>query len=166
MREPTHQTVKLGRGKHASPIEGACVMELASMLAGEDFDDHPSSACPVIGMVLRAYNDGVDDARRQDLYRWAAEVVGTRDRGARRRRLDLCLEHFGMKPPTWRRLVRNSLLRAVGRAALESGRSATDQSHAAFLRLVERLVRIESAACERVRVEVVPLPDEPATSPN
>ena len=75
MRAPTHQTVKLARGKHASPSDGACVMELASMLAGESFDDHPSSVCPVIGMVLRAYNDGVDDERRQDLYRWAAEVV-------------------------------------------------------------------------------------------
>ena len=37
----THQTVKLSRGKHDSPDEGACVMELASMLAGEDFSDHP-----------------------------------------------------------------------------------------------------------------------------
>jgi len=37
----THQTIRLSRGKHSSPEEGACVMELASMLAGEPFSDHP-----------------------------------------------------------------------------------------------------------------------------
>src|SRR5207237_10059017 len=74
----THQTVRLSKGKHSSPEEGACVMELASMLAGEPFSDHPASACPVIGSFLRAYNDSVDDRRRQDMYAYAARVVGSR----------------------------------------------------------------------------------------
>jgi hypothetical protein len=78
MTQVTHQTVKLRRGRHDSPEEGACVMELASMLAGEPFSDHPASVCPVIGSCLRAYNDWIDDDRRQDLYRYAAKVVGTR----------------------------------------------------------------------------------------
>ena len=54
MSDPTHQTVRLSRGKHASPRSGACVMELASMLAGEPFSDRPDCACPVIGAFLRA----------------------------------------------------------------------------------------------------------------
>jgi hypothetical protein len=74
----THQTVKLSRGKHASPEHGACVMELASMLGGEPFSDHPSSVCPVIGVLLRTYNDALDDERRQELYAYAAKVVGSR----------------------------------------------------------------------------------------
>ncbi|HZE03958.1 MAG TPA: hypothetical protein VE127_01970 [Solirubrobacteraceae bacterium] len=74
----THQTVKLARGRHSAPERGACVMELASMLAGGPFTDHPRSACPVIGAFLRAYNDWVDDRRRQDLYAYAAEVVDSR----------------------------------------------------------------------------------------
>ena len=78
----THQTVKLSRGKHDSPDEGACVMELASMLAGEHFSDHPRSVCPVIGLVLRAHNDAIGDERRQDLYAYAAKVVGSRSSGA------------------------------------------------------------------------------------
>jgi hypothetical protein len=53
-------------------------MELASMLAGEPFSDHPASVCPVIGSCLRAYNDWIDDDRRQDLYLYASKVVGTR----------------------------------------------------------------------------------------
>ena len=48
------------------------------MLAGERFGDRPPSVCPVIGAILRAYNDNVDDCRRQDLYRFAADAVDTR----------------------------------------------------------------------------------------
>lgn len=75
---PSHQTVRLTRGKHTSPREGVCVMELASMLAGERFTDRPRCVSPVIGALLRAYNDFVDDRPRQELYRVAAAVVGTR----------------------------------------------------------------------------------------
>ena len=78
MARVTYQTVKLSKGRHSAPEEGACVMELASMLAGEPFSDHPVSVCPVIGSCLRAYNDWIDDDRRQDLYRYASRVVGTR----------------------------------------------------------------------------------------
>jgi hypothetical protein len=78
MTSITHQTIKLGKGKHRSPDEGACVMELASMLSGDPFSDHPASVCPVIGSFLRAYNDSLDDERRQDLYVYASKVVGSR----------------------------------------------------------------------------------------
>jgi hypothetical protein len=53
-------------------------MEMASMLADEPFSDHPPSVCPVIGAFLRVYNDAADDDRRQDLYGYAAKVVGSR----------------------------------------------------------------------------------------
>jgi hypothetical protein len=88
--EPSHQTVRLSKGRHKSPRDGACVMELASMLADEGFSDHPDGACPVIAGFLRGYNDCVDDERRQDLYAYASEVVGSRGGGlvtARRKRL-------------------------------------------------------------------------------
>ncbi len=85
MRDPgagsapvSYQTVTLARGKHSSPERGVCVMELASMLAGEQFTDHPEAVCPVIGAFLRTYNDRVHDRWRQDLYPYAARVVGTR----------------------------------------------------------------------------------------
>jgi hypothetical protein len=73
----SHQTVRIDRGKHAAPEEGACVMELASMLGGEAFSDRPHSVCPVVAGFLRGYNDLVDDDRRQELYRYASEVVGS-----------------------------------------------------------------------------------------
>ena len=67
-------------------------MELASMLAGEPFSDRPQAVCPVIGAYLRSYNDVVDDDRRQDLYRYASEAIGTAGTAAlRRRRAERCL---------------------------------------------------------------------------
>jgi hypothetical protein len=73
-----HQTTRLGPGRHDGPGAVVCVMELASMLAGERFSDRPTSVCPIIGAILRAHNDAIDDDRRGDLYRYAAEAVGTR----------------------------------------------------------------------------------------
>jgi len=78
MQPATHQTVRLSQGKHRGPDHGACVMELASMLAGEPVSDRPRCVDPVIAGFLRTYNDGVDEAHRQELYPLAAEVVGTR----------------------------------------------------------------------------------------
>ena len=74
----SHQTIKLSAGRHRGPEDGACAMELASMLAGEPFGDHPRSVCPVIAGFLRSYNDHIDERRRQDLYAYAAQAVGTR----------------------------------------------------------------------------------------
>lgn len=77
MSTPSFQTLRLARGKHSSPWHGACVMELASLLAGEDFSDRPESVSPVIAAFLRGYNDLLDDRQRQDLIAYAAEAVGT-----------------------------------------------------------------------------------------
>jgi hypothetical protein len=93
MSVATHQTVHLSRGKHFSPSDGACVMELASMLAGETFSDHPRSVCPVIAAFLRVYNDRIGDDLRQDLYGLASLAVGTRACTAvRHRRIRMCTE--------------------------------------------------------------------------
>jgi len=86
----SHQTVRLARGRHDSPSHGVCVMELASMLAGERFTDSPRSVCPVVAAFMRTYNDAVDDTRRQDLYGFAAQSVGTAGDGRAARRRDLC----------------------------------------------------------------------------
>src|SRR3982751_2779784 len=70
--EVTLQTVRLGKGRHNSAPEGACVMELASMLAGEPFSDHPRAVCPVIAGFLRTYNDLLPDGEHDSLYPSAA----------------------------------------------------------------------------------------------
>jgi hypothetical protein len=124
----SHQTVTLARGKHASPRSGACVMEVASMLAGETFSDRPAAVCPIVAAFLRAYNDAIDDRRRQDLYRYASAAVGTRASAAvTRRRAQRCLDE----------------LRALRRWPLGTltGPRALPESPAAMERVASRLGR-------------------------
>src|SRR5437660_4762724 len=105
MSPVSYQTIKLSKGKHSSPDDGACVMELASMLAGEPFTDHPGSVCPVIGSFLRSYNDSVDDKRRQGLYEYASKAVGSRSdartQQARAERLAAWAEEMQRARRTW-----------------------------------------------------------------
>src|SRR5581483_5502713 len=148
----SHQNVRLGPGRHPRPGKVVCVLELASMLAGDRFGDRPVSVCPVIGAILRAYNDNVDDLRRQDLYRFAADAVGTRrDYRVQRHRADAALD--------WalaRHRQRGGTLLAppdpegprdeigyyvVG--ALHGRGLWSDDEHAAMLALLENLIAID-----------------------
>ena len=75
MSPVSYQTIKLSKGKHSSADDGACVMELASMLAGEPFSDRPLSVSPVIASFMRSYNDHAGDERRNGLYAYAARAA-------------------------------------------------------------------------------------------
>ena len=149
----THQTIRLSRGKHSSPEEGACVMELASMLAGEPFSDHPVSACPVIGSFLRVYNDSIDAERRQDLYAYAAKVVGSRGseelQQVRAKRLNAWISD--RKPRRWTRFLFPAFLPALanmpandvlGIRAVHAIRKHDDQTHAEVLALIDELLAL------------------------
>ena len=43
----------LSPGRHRSPRTGACFMELASLLAGEPWSDHPACTHPLLAAVAR-----------------------------------------------------------------------------------------------------------------
>ena len=119
--------------------------------------DHPASVCPVIGSFLRAYNDSVDDHRRQDLYGYAARVVGSqsgiivqRDRAERLAAWALEVQHR-----RWTRLLPLSQLRTVGlrrqRSAQAVGAYAvraiprhSRETHIEVLRLLDELLAIGS----------------------
>jgi hypothetical protein len=169
-RPASHQTVRIAAGGHAAPDEGASVMELASMLAGERFTDHPRSACPVVAAFLRAYNDAVDDARRQDLYGCAADVVGSRDsRATRRARMARCQRELAaLRPPgapwTWRERVARRVLpgrRTALLAELAGALSAADDGHRRALGLVRELVDLHVPAQRPCRVmSGVRVPDD------
>jgi hypothetical protein len=154
MHAANHQTIKLSRGKHASAEEGACVMELASMLASEPFSDHPASVCPVIGAFLRAYNDSICDERRQDLYVYAAKVVGSRKSTtvlrARADRLAAWAQQMRDSRWTWRfvparlrasSVVQRSSIAVMGIYAVRS-LSRTDGAHASALALIDELLEV------------------------
>lgn len=155
MSPVNHQTIKLTKGKHSSPEEGACVMELASMLAGEPFSDHPAAVCPVIGSFLRAYNDSIGDERRQDLYAYASRVVGTRagldvQRERAQRLADWAVN---MQERRWTRFLPLSRLRAlglrrqpsvhaIGTYAVHAIPKHTGRTHQEVLELIDELLAI------------------------
>jgi hypothetical protein len=152
----SHQTVRLEQGRHASPAKGMCVMELASVLAGEPFSDHPRAVSPVIGCLLRTYNDVAGDERRQALIPYAAAVVGTRGEGDdERRRASRCItwaiEHGARLPRRYWRLRRMSRGRrdplgdgaAAARWALATLRRP---EHHAVLELLDELIALGPAS--------------------
>ena len=155
MSSASYQTIKLSKGKHCSPDDGACVMELASMLAGEPFTDHPASVCPVIGSFMRAYNDSVDDRRRQDLYAYASMVVGSRTSAdvqrTRAEFLTAWAQQFRrnrwtrrLLPERMRALTRhrNPSMESVGTHAVHAITKQTEATHAAVLEAIDQLLLI------------------------
>ena len=68
----------LTRGRHRSPRRGACFMEIASLLAGERWSDHPSCTHPLLGRLARQVNDHTTDAGRRALVMLIPSVVGRR----------------------------------------------------------------------------------------
>jgi hypothetical protein len=165
MSPVSYQTIKLSKGKHSSPDDGACVMELASMLAGEPFTDHPASVCPVIGSFLRSYNDAIDERRRQSLYEYASRVVGSRAshriHEARAERLAEWAEEMQRTRRLWfvrspiRALtrLRKPPIDAVGSYAVHAIPRHTNETHSAVLALVDDLLTI-GVRDERVSARV------------
>jgi hypothetical protein len=162
-----YKTVRLARGKHISPKNGACVMELASMIAGEPFSDRPRSGSPMIAAFLRAYNDAIDDERRQDLYDYAARVIGTRDSLAiERRRMERCMawiaDMYSRRSWLVRRMRRTKAPvrdeppeQHVARLAVRAIGLHTDSAHVRALALVEELCAITSQEQRHVHEDAV-----------
>jgi hypothetical protein len=106
----------------------------------------------VIGAILRAYNDNVDDRRRQDLYRFAADAVGTRrdyrvQRHRARSALDWALGRYHQRggtllaPPDPEGPRDEIGYYVVG--ALHGRGRWSDDEHAAMLTLLENLIAID-----------------------
>jgi hypothetical protein len=159
MPTTSHQTVVLRPGRHRGPEDGACAIELASMLAGERFSDHPKSVCPVIAAFVRPYNDRVGPLLRNDLYEIAAMVVGTTgERELRRARAERCRERLVELEPASARhhLLRGgrSMAAACASAFVRSGR------HADALAFVRELVELggeRQAPPVEVEIDVEPV---------
>jgi hypothetical protein len=153
-------------------------MELASMLAGERFSDRPKSVCPLIGSLLRAYNDHLDDEHRQDLYRFAAQAVGTRgDFALQRERAAVALEtarEARAETPKGKRLpepeldagpeeIADYVVESLARRAYSRYRNRRwdDAAHERMISLLDRLIAIGASAFDALLGELV---EEPAES--
>jgi len=110
-----HPHPRLEFGSHASPDDGVCVVELASLISGEDFSDRPDCVCEVIAAYLRSWNDRLGHAERQRLRPYADRVVGTRaDRATTALRRDVCLAAGGAvyRGGRLRRMAKRAAIRA------------------------------------------------------
>src|SRR5436309_12113382 len=74
--QPPDLLPMLSPGKHRNPRMGACFMELASLLAGERWSDHPACTHPLLAAVARHVNDHTSDAGRQRLADLIPSVIG------------------------------------------------------------------------------------------
>jgi hypothetical protein len=92
------ESVRLDPGHHRDARDGVCIVELASILAGERFSDTPRCVCEVIASFLRSWNDRLGYADRQRLLPYAERIIDTAgDPEATRRRRDFCLAFAGAK---------------------------------------------------------------------
>jgi hypothetical protein len=66
----------LSRGKHRSSRKGGCFMEMASVLAGERWSDHPRCTHPLLAELARHVNDCTSDDHRHQLATLIPSVVG------------------------------------------------------------------------------------------
>lgn len=67
----------LSWGAHA-PTEGkACVMEYVSLLAGEQWSDHPECTHPALAAFARHLNDRLEDEHRHVLVPLIGRLLGT-----------------------------------------------------------------------------------------
>jgi hypothetical protein len=147
-------------------------MELSSMLAGERFSDRPKSVCPLIGAVLRTYNDSLGDDRRQDLYRFAAEAVGTRgDFTLQRTRAEIALEVAREATPrrpepsadAGPEEIAEYVVESMARRAYSRYRSRRwdDASHERMVALLDRLIATGGSRVEALLSEFVEHPGDP-----
>lgn len=109
----------LSAGQHRTPQQGGCFMEIAALLAGERWSDHPGCTHPVLAAVARAVNDRTGDAGRAELAPLIPWVIGTATSDPR------------LGPLLVARCVR---------AALEAGTSQQREELARALRTAEQLV--------------------------
>src|SRR4051812_36329833 len=146
----SHQTARLSAGRHASPEDGVCVMELASVLGGQPFSDRPWSVSPMLLSLLRGYNDGLDDRRRQALRPFAATTLGTAGNAvAELERSALLRAFIGARHPgrtPWTVLLRHHRAGAPYTFAYGIARKVVAEDdeplHGGMLELVDALIAV------------------------
>ena len=70
-------------GRHLDPRDGACLMEAATVLAGEPWSDHPRCVHPTVAALARIVNDLSSDNGRAALWLLLPDLIGTRSNDPR-----------------------------------------------------------------------------------
>jgi hypothetical protein len=83
----------LSKGSHKSKAEGACIMELVSLLANEPWSYRPECASDSITTFCIWINDEGDQKHRDKLLVLAPQIVGTKDHRKEAARAKLYAEY-------------------------------------------------------------------------
>ena len=67
----------LSAGKHKSPSDGMCVMEMVAFLAGDEWTDSPACASPIVTNFCQVINDKMPQAFRDKLQGYVPRLIGT-----------------------------------------------------------------------------------------
>ena len=111
----------------------------------------------MIASLLRAYNDSIDDRRRQDLYGYAARVVGSRGSTELERMRTEYVTAWMARPKArrWTRYLVPAWLHAMspkppldvlGAGAVRSLCTHDDRTHAKMLALIDTLLEMGATA--------------------
>ena len=68
-------------GTHLTPDDGACLMEVVSHLAGEQWSDEPRATLPLLAHLARLVNDAMTPGGRQSLLALAPRLTGLASAG-------------------------------------------------------------------------------------
>lgn len=71
------QVPLLGRGRHAHPLDGGCLMELVSATVGGPWTDRPLCTPPVVAQVARTVNDHTSAEARPVLAPQSPLITGS-----------------------------------------------------------------------------------------
>jgi hypothetical protein len=75
--QDTAAVMHLDQGTHPTPARGHCLMEVVSMLSGENFTADPACVCPILGAFGRTWNDTLPTPERQELRRYIVPLMDT-----------------------------------------------------------------------------------------
>lgn len=67
----------LSHGGHSNPKNGACVMEMVSFIAGEEWSDRPKTVDNTLAEIARRTNDFVSDDNRNVIADLIPRFIGT-----------------------------------------------------------------------------------------
>lgn len=120
----------LSRGKHRTPKRGACFMELASVLAGEPWSDHPGCTHPLLAQLARHVNDLTTNDGRRLLTPLIPSVVGRQGDATTWFTLSVAVASRQLleMPETAQRVLAAGLVRAVQLAPDEQTRQQAERA--------------------------------------
>jgi hypothetical protein len=161
MNIPEYMPV-LSYGAHDGPEQGACIMEYASFLNGEEWTDRPSCTNGLLAQAARMANDELGEEKRQSLLPLLPRLMGTTaptpDEVIVKAALDYTQPLLGHSDPHVRECVRDAIHESglgFARYAMSSAHFAVHFSGGDLVDYLTHLIDVYDRATGRTEPAVV-----------